>query len=666
MRRLTGWLVFRGNRPFSWLWWSESVSLFGSQVTLVAIPLLAALTLGASALDMGILAAVESAPYLLLSIPAGFVADRVDRRRLLILSNLARALLLLAIPVSAILGALSLPLLVVISFLIGTCSVVFDVAYQTYVPDLLPPEDLLAGNQRLELSESAARTIGPGLGGALVAATGGAAAIVVDAVSYFLASIALLRARTARQPAASQPEPEPPPARPRIPVDREPSIGLLVEIWEYVSALEERLAAVEGRLSRKTDSGWRSAFAGLGVVFRDRLLRDVAISTATFNLASAAISAVFVLYAATELGMDPVAIGTLLAGGNVGFVIGALAVGAVTARLGVGRVVAMSTVIGAIATVILPFAVGTGAVALLFIGRFLGALTIPLYNVNALALRQTRAPRETLGRVNAIFRMLDWGALPVGALLGGYIGAVYGLRVTLVVAAGLGILSAIWLVASPVRRLRHLGTDEATQPAAGQSPRSLLGRPSLAGPSGAVGWSLSFVGRLPRIEWAPLAIAAALVQVAIFMPAVSVHLASAPPFLYVLSSAAVLACVLRNARIPGLIVAALGGLSNLLAVVANGGYMPVDPSAARAVGHTPPIGYVNTVELANPHLKPLTDIIAVPPPLPFANVYSLGDLLIVIGIAVAVFWTLGRGAPDEGGARTPAGDSTPLPGTASP
>jgi hypothetical protein len=147
---------------------------------------------------------------------------------------------------------------------------------------------------------------------------------------------------------------------------------------------------------------------------------------------------------------------------------------------------------------------------------------------------------------------------------------------------------------------------------------------------------------------------------------VNVHLAAAPPFLYVLSSAAVLACVLRNVRIPGLVVAALGGASNLVAVVANGGFMPVDPDAARAVGQAAPGGYTNVVELASPVLKPLTDIIVVPPPLPFANVYSVGDLLIVIGIAVAVFWTLGRASSSPGGARTPAGDSTPVPGTAIP
>ncbi|HEY7522563.1 MAG TPA: MFS transporter, partial [Candidatus Limnocylindrales bacterium] len=138
MSRLSEWLVFRGNRPFTWLWWSETVSLFGSQVTLVAIPLLAALSLGATALEMGMLAAVESAPYLLFSLPAGVLADRVDRRRVLVLANVARGLLLLAIPATSLFGVLSLPLLVAIAFLIGTCSVAFDVAYQSFVPDLLP------------------------------------------------------------------------------------------------------------------------------------------------------------------------------------------------------------------------------------------------------------------------------------------------------------------------------------------------------------------------------------------------------------------------------------------------------------------------------------------------------------------------------------------------
>jgi MFS family permease len=671
MRRLAGWFVFRGNRAFSWLWWSETVSLFGSQVTFVAIPLLAALTLQAGAFEMGLLAAVEMLPYLLFSLPAGVLADRVARQRLLIISNLARAALLLSIPASVALGALSMPVLYLTSFLIGTFSVVFDVTYQTYVPDLLDTDELLAGNQRIELSESAARTVGPGLGGALVAVAG-PAALIVDAISYLVATVGLLFAR--RKPAAAPDSETAAGEQPERPVASggEASIGHLVDVWEYVAAVEARVATLEAKNEARRDRwGMRAAFAGLGIVGRDRILRDIAASTATFNLASAAISAVFILYAATEIGMDATSIGILLAGGNVGFLIGAVAVGAATRRFGVGPVLVASSVLAAVATVILPFATGAAAVGFLFAGRFLGALTIPFYNVNALVLRQSRSPRQALGRVNAVFRMIDWGALPIGALLGGAVGAAFGLRATLVMAAVLGAASAAWLLWSPVRRVRDLRDHEAATdgqiegPAAGPTPALAPSRPSLVGATGAVGWPMSFVGRIPHIEWAPLAILAALVQAALFLPPVNTLAGAAPPFIYVLSSAAVLACVVRNRRIPGLLIAAAGGLSNLLAVVANGGYMPVDPGTALAAGQQPAVGYTNTIVLANPYLRPLTDIIVVPPPWPFANAYSVGDLLIIVGVAIAVGWTLLRPRSDETPSTMgpPGNESTRLAGT---
>jgi MFS family permease len=672
--KLGGWLVFRGNRAFTALWYSETVSLFGSQVTFIAIPLLAALTLNAGAFEMGLIAAVETLPYLLFSLPAGVLADRIDRRRLLIVANLARAALVLAIPMSVAFGALSLPLLYLLSFLIGTFSVVFDVAYQTFVPDLLETDELLAGNQRIELSESAARTVGPGLGGALVAVAG-SSALIIDAFSYLMSAFGLLFARRKPPPVVDADDGiDGQPVRPDAIEGANASIGHLVDMWEYVAAIEARLARLEAAaVARKDRWGMRAAFAGLGIVGRDRILRDMAASTATFNLASAAISAVFVLYAATEIGMDATSIGILLAAGNVGFVIGAVAVGAATRRFGVGPMLVASSVLGAIATIILPFAAGAAAVGFLFAGRFLGAFTIPFYNVNALVLRQSRAPREALGRVNAVFRMLDWGALPVGALLGGSVGSVFGLRATLAMGAILGVASAGWLIWSPLRRIRDLKDQDAVEEAVEAdlvelippTPTLLPRRPSFVGAAGSSGWRFSFVGRVPHIEWAPVAIVAALAQGLVFFPPVNALVGGAPPFIYVLSSAAVLAVVVRNRRIPGLMIAAIGGLSNLLAVVANGGYMPVNPDAARAVGHLPATGYTNTVELANAYLAPLTDIIVVPPPLPFANVYSVGDLLIALGVAIAVAWTLQGPPSDESRQRPrpPGNESTPLAGT---
>lgn len=641
VRRL---LVYSGNRAFTWLWWSQSISLFGSQVTLVAIPLLAALSLRADAFQMGLLAAVETIPYLAFSIPAGVVADRIDRRGLLIVSNLGRAALLLAIPVSAALGALSLPLLFAIAFGVGTLSVFFDVAYQSYVPDLLEPQELLRGNQRIELSESAARTAGPGIGGALVGTVGGAMAIVVDAISYVVASIALLGAgrpkaeqRLGAEPSRSDIPAFDVEASPLEPAGRTKSLDT---IWDYVAVLEARVADLERRLA--ASDGAKSArhsgaWAGIGIVFRDRVLRDMAASTATFNLASSAIIAVFVLFAARDLSMNAAAIGILIGAGNVGFVLGALAVGAVSARFGVGPTLVMSGVLGAVATVVLPFATGAAAVGLLFTGRFIGAFAIPFFNVNARALRQSRAPREAQGRVNAVFRLVDWGTLPIGALLGGWVGTTYGLRATLAVGGLLGIASAAWLIWSPLRNVQRLQEEPAD---ASDAWRARPRRPMMASRvADAIGRWLVAIGRLP-LRWPGLAISGVALQLALILPPVSTRLGSAAQIVYVASGLAVLTFVLRNVRIPGLAIVAIGAASNLVAIIANGGFMPISPEAARSAGHVPPSGYTNAIELSDAVLRPLTDILVVPPPFPFANVYSVGDLLIVTGLLVTIIWAL--------------------------
>ena len=630
----------RGNRPFAWLWWSQTVSGFGSQVTLVAVPLLAATTLGASAFEMGLLAFVETLPYLVFSIPAGALVDRADRRVLLMLTSLGRAVILMSIPVAALLGMISLPVLYGVAFVLGALSVVSDVAHQSYVPELLEPDELLMGNQRLELSESAARTIGPGIGGALVAAIGGASAVIVDAMAYLLACLLLLRSRPARRQTqladAVLPEAG---AAERRPAASEYPGALIADVWEYVARLESRVADLEGKIARR---GLRSrasgALAGFGIVRRDRVLRDLAASTATFNLASSSVIAIFILFAATEARLDAAAIGLLLAVGNIGFVLGAVPVGAITRRLGVGRTLVISSLLGAAALMIFPFASGAAAVPLLFAGRFVGAFSIPLFNVNARALRQSRAPREALGRVNAVFRLLDWGTVPLGALLGGSIGTLFGLRAALAVAAVVGVVSAFVLVLSPLRRLQRLdgSTSIPATEAPAESTAGGLGRTlRRAGAS-----ALAVITRLPSIRWWGLAVAGALGQAILFLPSVNAHLGGTAPWLYLVSSVAVLACVLRNARVPGLTIAAAGGASNLLALVANSGAMPVSPDAARLVGHTVATSYTNTVEMADPALKILTDIIAVPAPLPFSNVYSIGDVLILAGVFVTVVWAV--------------------------
>jgi MFS family permease len=401
----------RGRRAFHALWLGQSISQLGSQITVVVLPLVAAVTLHASPFEIGLLAALETAPYLLFSLPAGVIADRVDRRLLLILTDLGRAAMLLLIPIAVGLDMLSLPVLYVVGLVNGTLSVLFDVAYQSYLPRLVPTDELVDGNQKLELSTAGANVAGPALAGVVLAAVGAAVAVLMDAISFVASALVL----------AASPEAARPQASPR------------------------GRAALGG-----------SILGGVRLVLADRSLRDLAGSTATFNLASSAILAVFVVFATRELSVNPAAFGLLYGLGNVGFLVGAAAVGSISRLLGTGRTVFLAAVLGTLATVMMPLAIGGLAVAMLFAGRFVGAFAAACFNVNTYSIRQARTPDDVLGRVNATFKLLDWGTLPIGALLGGTVGTLFGLRAALAVAAVLGVASVLWLVRSPVRRISRL------------------------------------------------------------------------------------------------------------------------------------------------------------------------------------------------------------------
>lgn len=407
----------RGRRAFRALWLGQSVSLLGSQVSLVILPLIAVVVLEASAFEVGLLAALETAPYLLASLPAGVLADRLQRRNLLIAADLLRALLLATIPLAIVLGRLDLPLLMTVALLNGTLTMIFDIAYLSYIPELVPPDELVATNQRLEVSNSVSQVAGPSLAGLVMGGFGAAAAVLIDCLSYLVSALAVAGSPRMRRPQAR-------------PIER-------------------------GGLAA-------SMLTGTRLVLDDRVLRDLAASTATFNLASSMIFAVFVIFATREVGIRPEMFGLLYGLGNLGFLLGAAVVGHLSRSLGTGKALFLAAILGGTATAIMPFAIGPAAVGVLLLGRFVGAVSASIFNVNAFSIRQARAPDLVLGRVNASFKLLDWGTLPVGALLGGTVGSLFGVRSAIALAALLGLSSVLWLLRSPVRRLRDLQGDVVT------------------------------------------------------------------------------------------------------------------------------------------------------------------------------------------------------------
>ena len=366
--------LLRRDRDFARLWLGESVSAVGSQITLLAVPLVAVQLLEATPGQMGILGALGTVPYLLFAVVAGVWVDRSRKRPLLIGAHLGEAVLLLLIPALALLDVLRLGHLFAIAFGLGIGKVLFEVAYQSYLP-LVRRDDLVQANSRLSASTSVAEIGGPGLGGLLVSAVTAPIAVAVDAVSFRVSAVALSRIR--------RPEPEPAPA--------EPGRRLRAEVAE-----------------------------GFRETFRNRYLLAFAGEAATYNVAWSAMNALLVLWAVRELGLSPATLGLLLSVGSVGALLGALLTERLARRIGVGRAMWTSAVVSNVGVLLIPAAGGPPALVLGVLGTafFLQGLGITGTNVHTYAIRQAVTPVAMLGRSSAAYRVLTYGFVPLGALLG--------------------------------------------------------------------------------------------------------------------------------------------------------------------------------------------------------------------------------------------------------
>jgi MFS family permease len=404
------------------LWAAETISQLGSQVTLLALPLAAILTLNASAFEVGALSSIEYAPFLLVGLPAGVWVDRLRRRPILIAGDLGRAVVLASIPIAYWLDALTMPHLYVAAFLTGICTVFFDVAYQSYLPSLVERRELTEGNSKLEISRSGAQLAGPGVAGVLVQILTAPVAIAADAASYVGSALFVMRIR--------RPEPE-----------------------VATPAAEER-------------PGMRSQIMeGLRYVLGHPLLRPIAACTSLSNLFSAMAMAILILFAVRELGLAAGAIGVALAIGNVGFLVGAFAADRIARRVGIGRTIVGSAVLFGLGGFAYPFATPATALALLVAGGLLFGFGGVVYNVNQVSLRQAITPGRMQGRMNATMRFVVWGTLPIGALAGGALGGAIGLRPTLWVAAVGGLLAFVPPLLSPVRGLASIPEEEEEEAA---------------------------------------------------------------------------------------------------------------------------------------------------------------------------------------------------------
>jgi len=411
------------NPDFMKTWAGETVSFFGQQITYLALPLAAALTLHATAAQMGILGAARFAPFLLVSLFVGVWVDRRRRRPILITANIARALVLACIPLAAYLGALRIELLYAVGFLVGVFQVVFELAYQSFLPSLVGIKDLVEGNSKIVASWSAAEIGGPGLGGILVDLIGAPLALVSNTFSFLVSALTLGLIR----------KPEPAPA----PAERE--LGLWLQMRE-----------------------------GFRVVLGSPYLRALSWANATANMFSQVIMTVIVLYATRDLAMRAGMLGLIIATGSVGALIGSVGASQLAERIGIGRTIVVAMALTGGASFLLPVAAGPGLPSTLaLIAGFFGiGIGGALMNVHTVTLRQAITPNRLLGRMNASYRFFIWGTMPIGSLLGGLLGDVVGLRTTLLIGALGTLLALAWVAFSPVPGLQRLpaAVDNARDP----------------------------------------------------------------------------------------------------------------------------------------------------------------------------------------------------------
>jgi MFS family permease len=411
--RSAAWAVLLREPGFRGLWLAQSVSQVGTQVTLLAMPLVAILVLGATPLQVGILGAVDFLPFLLFTLPTGVWVDRLPRRRILIAADVGRALVLAAIPIAYVAGVLAMWQLYVVGFAAGTLTVFFDVGYQAFLPELVSRDRLAEGNSRLEVSRSAAQVIGPGLAGFLVGAVTAPIAILVDALSYIASAAFLLRI---------------PPwsVRARPPLD-EPRPGFRHEIAE-----------------------------GLRYFAGNVYLRVTAAAVTVLNFAGQVGFAVYLVFVVRELHLSPEAIGLTVAIGGLGTIVGAASAQAIGERLGVGHALMAACGMFTVTTLLIAVAPVAMPIPFLVVSGLLQGPAVMVINVNALSLRQAVTPDHLLGRVNATGRWIAWGTIPLGALVGGLLATAIGLRETIAISSIGGLIAVGLMAASPLRSLREI------------------------------------------------------------------------------------------------------------------------------------------------------------------------------------------------------------------
>jgi MFS family permease len=373
---------------FMKLWTGQSISEFGSQISQLAIPWIAAVELHATPFEFSLLGVLGFLPFIIFALPAGVWVDRLRRRRILIVGDASRAVLLALIPILWATGTLEIWHLLVIQFVIGIFTVFFDVAYQSYLPALVERDQLVDGNSKLQLTASVAQVAGPSASGGLIAGITAPYAIVLDAVSFVASTL-------------------------------------------FMTTMRHREDVVERRADEPRSKMWPDVKEGLRWVVGHRWLRAIAACTGSSNFCSSVIFAIFLLYAVRVLHLSAFEIGFVFAVGSAGSIAAALVANRLQKRLGVGPTIVSTAILFAAGGILYPLAPTSFPLPFLMLAQALFGFGAVAYNITQVSLRQAITPERLQGRMNAAMRWIVWGTIPLGELVGGLLATWWSLRTAL-------------------------------------------------------------------------------------------------------------------------------------------------------------------------------------------------------------------------------------------
>ncbi|MDG4823184.1 MFS transporter [Asanoa sp. WMMD1127] len=401
-------------RDFRLFWLGQTTSKLGSSVSSVALPLVAVATLQASTFQVALLAAFSWLPWLLIGLPAGAWVDRLPRRPLMIVCDLLCLAVFVSVPLAWWLGTLTLTHLFVAALVTGAAGVFLQTAYQVFLPSLLAPRELPGGNARLQSSESAAHVAGPGVAGIVTQLAGAVAGLLVDAVTFLVSALCLWRIRTPEKLHRGQRRP------------------LRAEVAE-----------------------------GLRFVARDPYLRVMTLNGAAANLALIGYQAVLVVFLIREVGVAPGVVGGLVAATSLGGVLGAAGGSALGRRLGTARALLLCALVTPPFGLLLPLAAPGPRLALGIAGVAVLVAGVSAGNVIKGSFRQAYVPHQLLGRVTVSMQLLNYGTIPLGAVIAGALGATLGPRPTIWLTMAAVVVAGLILLCGPIRTVRDLPAHPA-------------------------------------------------------------------------------------------------------------------------------------------------------------------------------------------------------------